>query len=130
MDVPLEKTFDLSSSEGIEDLCKFLDVNIPDDPRLKDVAKLALDAYRAQMEQVGIIDPKYRQRYMEVAKGYLDTALEALKSIEDVRVRDDKLTLDKNKFEGKQEEKIEEGSYSRKQILDELEQRRKQKAGS
>lgn len=125
---PLSKTFDLSSENDLETLSEFLAVEVPDDPNLKDIAKLALEAYKEQLKIVNMIEPKYRARYLEVAKGFLDTAKESLASLEDVQIKNDKLTLDRSKaFPDKDKKENSERKFDRKELLTELDQARRKK---
>lgn len=92
-----EKT--IKEADGYEEV--EFEVDIPDDATLDDIARLSLEAYKMQIENLQFIEPKFRNRYLEVAQTYLSTARDAIKQKEDVRQKEDKLKFDKDKHDGK-----------------------------
>lgn len=73
------------------------EVIIPEHIELDAVARLALEAYKEQMEQIQMIEPKYRSRALEVAQRYLETAKDSIARQEDLKLKLEKLEIDKNK---------------------------------
>lgn len=98
-DKPLDKFFNLPSREGEDDAYdpEIYEIDISDDPDLDEVIKLALQAYKEQMENVQHIEAKYRQRYLEVAQQYLSLAKDALAKNEELRQKREKLESDLGK---------------------------------
>lgn len=79
----LDKTFNIDGSyEDLEqDDLILTDVHIPDDPELaslNDIIRLALMAYKEQMEDIHMIEPKNRVKYLEVAERFLNQAKDAI----------------------------------------------------
>lgn len=79
----LDKTFNIDGSyEDLEqDDLILTDVHIPDDPELaslNDIIRLALMAYKEQMEDIHMIEPKNRVKYLEVAERYLNQAKDSI----------------------------------------------------
>ena len=95
----LEETLDLPVSD--DDLLKELEerYKYSDDPDLKEVAMLALEAYKSQMIDSMNFEPKYRSRALEVARQYLDIAKDALSKKEDYEIK-----REKNAPKGKDDE--------------------------
>jgi hypothetical protein len=113
---PLEKTFNLPTQEDIEELENRLEIELPDDAGLKDIAKLALDAYKNQLQEIHRIEPKYRARAFEVAQMYLDVAKDALGKEADVKLKKEKMDIDA----GKNDKPDSEPRIPKREILDEL----------
>jgi len=111
---PLEKVFDLPDDDELKD--ELFKLDIPDDPSLDDIAKLALKAYADHMGDISHMEPKFRARNLEVAQLFLKLAQDALGKKEDIRHKDEKLDFDKNKT-GSPDAKPEK---TRKDILFEL----------
>jgi len=79
----LDKTFNIDGSydDPEQDDLILTDVHIPDDPELaslNDIIRLALMAYKEQMEDIHMIEPKNRVRYLEVAERFLNQAKDAI----------------------------------------------------
>lgn len=79
----LDKTFNIDGSyDDLEqDDLILTDVHIPDDPELaslNDIIRLALMAYKEQMEDIHMIEPKNRVKYLEVAERFLNQAKDAI----------------------------------------------------
>lgn len=79
----LDKTFNIDGSydDPEQDDLILVAVNIPDDPELanlNDIIRLALTAYKEQMEDIHMIEPKNRVRYLEVAERFLNQAKDAI----------------------------------------------------
>lgn len=86
----LDKTFDLPPEvESMEQSIK--EIDIPENPELKDIAAIALDAYKDMMATMRNMDPKYRNRLLEVAQSYLETAKDAIARAEDLKQKREKL---------------------------------------
>ena len=93
----LNETFNLpeSQEELVADLRKRYERS--EDPDLKEIAKLSLDAYAEQMVDIKNFEPKYRARSLEVAQQYLNLAKDALAKDEDLRLKREKQEADKKK---------------------------------
>lgn len=93
-------------------------LEIPEDATLNDITRLALDAYKGQIEAIMLMEPKYRARSLEVAKQYLELAKNAMTDGEE-------LQLKWKKMEGKVEVLTEEApKRSRNAILIDLNEKR------
>lgn len=88
---PQEKT-----SEYDDEMFDFT-VEIPDDVELSSIAKLALDAYKQQMQVIRFIEPKFRNRSFEVAQHYLTIAQNAIRQEQELKQKDERLDFDKVK---------------------------------
>lgn len=90
MTTKLEETFGLpkEESEMIAELEKRY--NCSTDPNLKEIAQLALKAYKEQMLDTSNFEPKYRARNLEVAQTFLALAKDALAKDEDLRLKAEK----------------------------------------
>lgn len=118
----LKKTFDLPSEQDMEDTYSYLkSIEIPEDPELKDIAMFALEAYKSQMTLIEHIEPKYRQRYMEVANQFLVTARDALSKARELDQKQMKIDYDQG---DKKEPEKEEGTVDRKSLMREKSQLR------
>lgn len=121
-DHPLNDFFNLPSrNEGdseSEHVQKIYEVIISENPDLSEVTKLALNAYKEQMENVQHIEPKYRQRYLEVAQQYLKLAMDSISKNEELSQKREKLDKDLGKKgEGEGEEEKTTG-MSRRALLE------------
>lgn len=124
---PIEKTFDLPHDDELEELESLLLIDIPDNPELKDIARIALETYKKQIELMAQIEPKYRQRYLEVANGYLNTAKEALSKIEDVRQKQEKQDFDRAVKEGAIKKNDDNDGLDRDSLYERVARREKSK---
>lgn len=86
---------------------------------LDTVARLALEAYKSQMEDIAMLDVENRAKHMEVANRYLDSAKDAMYKKEQILLQYKKITPPKPE-EAPEETK---GSITR----DELYERRRKK---
>jgi len=88
----LEETFNLPKSEKdiMEDLSN--KYKFSEDPNLKEIVKLALTAYKEQMTDIAMIEPKYRSRALEVANQFLNLAKDALSKNKDLEIKELKAT--------------------------------------
>ena len=111
---PLEEEFGLNHV----DFPEISEIKIPDDPVLGDVVRLALEAYKDQMQNIQFMEPKYRARALEVAQQYLNLAKDALSKKEDLRQKDIKLnSLAKGKNEGGLEENDNQPTIKKSEIF-------------
>ena len=85
---PLDKTFDVPDDRLIDD--SNIDIVIPEDPTLDTIISLSLKAYKEQMEDIMLIEPKNRARYLEVAEKFLDQAKDAMAKKEQLRLQREK----------------------------------------
>ena len=87
---PLDKAFDVPDDRLIDD--SNTDIEIPEDPTLDTIISLSLKAYKEQMEDIIMIEPKNRARYLEVAERFLDQAKDAMAKKEQLRLQREKQT--------------------------------------
>ena len=114
----LNETFNLPKSE--QELVAELEkrYEFSEDPDLKEVARLALTAYKEQMLDITNFEPKYRARSLEVANQYLNLAKDALAKDEDLRLKREKQNADKKKKEGEEGEGEEgDGDFDRDDFM-------------
>lgn len=88
MQHPLDKEFNIESEYGDED---FSPIEIPNDPSLDTIIELSLSAYKEQMEVIGLVEPKNRVKYLEVAERFLNQAKDAMAKKENLTLQRDKL---------------------------------------
>jgi hypothetical protein len=124
----LRETFSLPKDE--EELIAELEkrYEFSEDPDLKEIAKLALTAYKEQMMDVQNFEPKYRARSLEVANQYLNLAKDALAKDENLRIQREK-AQNANKPKGEQlneDEVLEEEVFDRDEFMLELVKGRKE----
>lgn len=119
MSKKLEETFNVEDYAKDEELYT---LEIPDEATLDDVSRLALEAYKAQMEQIASMEPKYRSRAFEVAQHYLSLVKDAITKKADLEQKQQKLDQDS----GKNEEKDDTPKTSRKAILTEINRKKRQ----
>jgi hypothetical protein len=86
---PLDRAFDIDNSHLLDD--DYEEVVIPDDPTLDTIIEFALKAYKTQMEDVSLIEPKNRIRYLEIAERFLEEAKDAMYKKEYLKVAREKL---------------------------------------
>jgi hypothetical protein len=65
---------------------------------VEDVHERAMEAFEEQVNNASIVEPRYAARNMEVAKGFLDTALEAAKVAQKDRVDEAKIAIARARF--------------------------------
>ena len=124
MDDPLDNFFGISSSGNMEDNKDIsgkvpamdggnpyvdeedvkedgelfvINIEIPENAELSDITKLALEAYKSQIDILKFIEPKYRNRGFEVAQQYLTIAQNAIKQDVELKQKRDRLILDREK---------------------------------
>jgi len=86
---PLDEYFNTDSGvDEFED--DDFKIEIPENPTLSDIARLALEAYRDQMGDSLHIEPKYRARNLEVSEKYLNLAKEAIHKKEELKLKQEK----------------------------------------
>ena len=98
----LDKTFNIDGSydDPEQDDLILTDVHIPDDPELaslNDIIRLALMAYKEQMEDIHMIEPKNRVRYLEVAERFLNQAKDAISKRDNLKSKIPKKKADVTK---------------------------------
>jgi hypothetical protein len=78
----LDKAFNIDGSYDEPEEDEIIsEVRVPTDPELaslNDIIRLALEAYKMQVEDIGMIEPKNRVKYLEVAERYLNQAKDAI----------------------------------------------------
>lgn len=117
---PIEDSLGIDPSDEYDEFADLLlKIEIPDDPELKDIIKLALEGYKTQMEDIQHIEPKFRARSLEVAKMYLDLAKDAITKNADLKLKFEKLELEKRKRTGEDDDGSsgESGRISRGEAL-------------
>ncbi len=80
----LERALDLvpvpeDKTKGLSILTDSDEDKLPIDQSLTDVYERAMMAFEEQVNNAGIVEPRFAARNMEVAKMFLDSAIEALK---------------------------------------------------
>ena len=97
MKSPIEESLGVDPSDEYDEFADLLlKIEIPDDPQLEDIIKLALEGYKSQMEDIQHIEPKFRARSLEVAKMYLDLAKDAITKNADLKLKFEKLELERS----------------------------------
>lgn len=115
----LSETFDMDDvPEELRDY--IFKVEIPDDAELDDVAKLALEAYKMQMDTILLLEPKYRARGLEVAKQYLEIAMNSISKKRDLDQKEKRLMSKKGDELATETPK----GVSRNMLLEELAKKR------
>lgn len=118
---PLDDTFDTLEGTDFDDL-KFLE-EIPDDPTLDTIIKLSLKAYKEQMQDIVMVEPKNRARYLEVAEKFLNQAKDALSKKEQITLAREKLktpsTSNKKSDSAAQPSAPAGGGKTRKELMEE-----------
>ena len=118
---PLDDTFDTLEGTDFDDL-KFLE-EIPDDPTLDTIIKLSLKAYKEQMQDIVMVEPKNRARYLEVAEKFLNQAKDALSKKEQIALAREKLktpsTSNKKSDSATQPSAPAGGGKTRKELMEE-----------
>lgn len=112
----LSKTFDLPSDEDLTDAEAYIKINLPENPALRDIVTLALQAYSAQMGMAGHVEPKYRHRTLEVAQTYLQTAMDAIAKDRELMMKQEKQDRDANK----DKDESETGLLDRDTVLNDI----------
>jgi len=120
----LDDTFNMDREKLIDG--DIGDIEIPDDPEMRNldlIIDFALKAYQEQMEVISFLEPKNRLKAYEVAERYLNQA-------KDARVKKEKLAIDlertrrtssKSPQEATGEEKEDtEGGVSRKELAERM----------
>lgn len=89
-------TGNTSTKDGGSDILAMneFEVEFPEDAQLDDISRLALEAYKMQIENLQFIEPKFRNRYLEVAANYLNLARDSIKQSNELKQKDTKLDLD------------------------------------
>ncbi|MBG24060.1 MAG: hypothetical protein CMF22_11460 [Idiomarinaceae bacterium] len=85
---PLDEEFGFEEAERLES------IEIPESAEERDldlVIKFALDTYKMQMDDIDLIEPKNRLKYLELARDFLAQAKDAM-------AKRDKLKLDREKM--------------------------------
>lgn len=117
----LEETFNIDGGDSDENVVAVFDLEIPADAKLSDISKLALEAYKMQMENIQHIEPQYRARSLEVAKQYLELAKAAI--ADDLKYQQAQEKLDRDngskggEGEGESEGNEESSGLSRHELL-------------
>ena len=117
-DKPLDKFFGIPPREDDEYGAELYEIIISENPDLDEVTMLALNAYKEQMENVQHVEPKYRQRYLEVAQQYLNLAMQSLAKNEELKQKREKLENDLGKKTGKGEVEEPNKGMTRKALLE------------
>lgn len=117
MQHPLDKEFNIESEYVDED---FSPINIPDDPTLDTIIELSLSAYKEQMEVIGLVEPKNRVKYLEVAERFLNQAKDAMAKKENLTIQRDKLYKANTKPKGILEGEVvdDEKKFDRNSLYD------------
>lgn len=81
----LDNFFNMEPS--VENPNEIFTLEIPGDASLSDITRLALEAYKSQIESIMLMEPKYRARSLEVAKQYLELAKCAMTDEEELQLK-------------------------------------------
>ena len=93
---PLDDVFDMDSGmSSFED--EIMSIDIPNDPRLDDITRLALQAYKDAMMDLPNIEPRFRSRHQEVTQQYLNIAKDAMAKRIDLDLKSRKLDMEEDK---------------------------------
>jgi len=79
------------------------EVIIPNDPELaslNDIIRLSLAAYKEQMDDISLIEPKNRVKYLEVAERFLNQAKDAIVKRDSLKSKLPKKNSEKSDEEG------------------------------
>lgn len=116
-DNPLDTFFGIPPRDNDDEYSPSVyEILISENPDLDEVTKLALQAYKEQMENVQHVEPKYRQRYLEVAQQYLNLAMQSLAKNEEIKLKKEKQDADLKKKEDNKDP--EDKRISRKALLE------------
>ena len=99
---PLDEQFNIESEDFVPD--DFSAVNIPDNPDLDTIINLSLSAYKEQMEVIGLVEPKNRVKYLEVAERFLNQAKDAMAKKEQILIQRSKIKKDPKIIEAEKAE--------------------------
>ena len=118
----LSKTFNLPTQESLDEIAHEIEISIPENAELRDIVKLALTAYKTQIESINNIEPQYRTRYFEIAQLYLQNAMDAIEADRELQIKSKKLEYDLNKKSGLPDGQkiLLEGGKTREELLKKL----------
>jgi hypothetical protein len=89
-----EKSLPTEAKENLPEKWKGFDI----ETSVEDVYERGMEAFEEQVNNASIVEPRYAARNMEVAKGFLDTALEAAKLVQKDRVDEAKIAIARARF--------------------------------
>ena len=114
---PLDDAFDVDTSNMLSDDSI---IEIPDDPNLDTIITFALRAYKEQMEDIVLIEPKNRIRYLEIAERFLEEAKDAMYKKEQIRIAREKLLNSKKVDPSDVQKTNTNNNISKKDLLKKL----------
>lgn len=91
---PLDDVFNI---DGDGEMVSDFVVDIPEDPTLDTIIDFALKAYKAQMEDISLIEPSKRTKYLEISERFLGQAKDAIHKKEALQIQRDKASATKRK---------------------------------
>lgn len=114
---PLAKTFGMVPDGSLNE--EYASLEIPDTDEARDlnlVIELALNAYKSIMDDIALIEPKNRLKYLEVAERYLGQAKDARYKLESLALQAKRLSGKKGS-DGKSEKEEPKSGMSRKDLF-------------
>lgn len=89
-----EKSLPVEAKENLPEKWKSFDI----ETSVQDVYERGMEAFEEQVNNASIVEPRFAARNMEVAKGFLDTSLEAAKLVQKDRVDEAKVAIARARF--------------------------------
>lgn len=71
------------------------EIIIPDNPTLNDLVKLSLKTFKTQMEDIQLMEPRFKSRALEVSRQYLELAQNTLVKIEELNHAKNKIEIER-----------------------------------
>lgn len=122
---PLDDAFDMEKEEVSSVLGTTIE--IPDDPSMDTVVKLALQQYKEIVEEAAVLEAEDRIRQLELAKQFLDLARETMKNHADLTLRHEKMVADAEAKMNKGQQKSipgEKPAVSRSAVLQKIKEKK------
>ena len=94
-------------------------IEIPENATLDDITKLALTTFSDQMMDAINVEPKYRQRYLEVCQQYLHLAKDSVAKRDELKLKQAELEYKKSK-DLPSDEKTSSAGIDRMSLLEQL----------
>lgn len=110
---PLDNVFDTQEKSDLEELIGE-QIEIPDDPSLKEIVSLALQQYKKLIMDSNLCEPEDKQRLLKLAEDYLSLAKDALYKEGDLTIKNNRAGSQKGTQEPKEQILTEEGGEEKK----------------
>lgn len=85
-DHPLDEALGVSSSEEVKSIFG-MDVELPENPMLRDVVMFALKEYKNLTEEAQLLEPENKLATLELAKEYLNLAKDTMYKQSDLEIK-------------------------------------------